>query len=63
VRRRNSLLVLANRNRLRGLEKSPRAVGELLEIHLVLPLLPGADMGVAIEQHKPAGIKILAEVE
>ena len=36
--RSDPLLMLADRNRLRGLEKAAGAVGELLKIHRTLPL-------------------------
>ena len=44
--RRNPLMMLANRDRLRGLEESARAVGELFEIHSAFPS-SGRPYGVA----------------
>jgi hypothetical protein len=37
-------MMLANRNRLRGLQEAAGAVGELLEIHICLPLRSGDHM-------------------
>ena len=35
MRRRDPLMMLANRDRLRGLQKPARAVGELFKIHIL----------------------------
>ena len=44
MRRRDPLVMLANRDRLRRLQEAARAVGQLFKIHSILPLVPGADM-------------------
>jgi len=43
VRRRNALMMLANRDRLRGLKESPRAIRQLFKVHYSA-LFSGADM-------------------
>ena len=37
MRRRDALMMLANRDRLRGLQEPARAVGELFKIHSIYP--------------------------
>src|SRR5438270_455615 len=44
MRRRDPLMMLANRDRLRGLQEPARAVRQLLKIHRSSPLVSGADM-------------------
>ena len=52
MRRRDPLMMLANRDRLRRLQEAARAVGELFKIHSSLPLVRGADMVLRMRQHK-----------
>src|SRR5947209_3558483 len=59
MRRSDPLLMLADRDRLRRLEESAGAVGELFEIHLNTPRLWGR-YGVAHRQHNPSEVKFLA---
>ena len=47
MRRCDPLMMLADRNRLRGLEESARAVGQLFEIHRILSRLSCGRYGVA----------------
>ena len=46
--RRDALVMLANRNRLRRLQEPARAVGQLFKVHSILPLVLGADMVLRI---------------
>ena len=52
MRRRDPLVMLANRDRLRRLQEAARAVGELFKIHRRYPSCLGADMVLHIRQHK-----------
>jgi hypothetical protein len=54
VGRRDALMMLANRNRLSGLQKPARTVGELFEIHLRHTPYCWGRYGVADQQHKGA---------
>src|SRR6185369_15600361 len=49
----DALVVLANRDRLRGLQEATGAVGQLLEIHSN-PLFGPEGYGVVLEQHNPS---------
>jgi hypothetical protein len=51
MRGRDALVILPNRDGLRGLEEASRAVGELLKIHSN-PLFAAEGYGVALGQHK-----------
>ena len=52
MRRRDPLMMLANRDRLRRLQEAARAVGELFEIHSISTPLASGGYGVAHRQHK-----------